>query len=290
MNDKQHINEILNECIDKIASGQTLSDCTAAYPEHEEELVALLEIVVLTHETASGTRPSSYAKKQGLRRLNEALDDKLARRPTLTQWFEWCSPMTRPIFASVFAIVVMIFTATGANIMASDSVPGDVLYWVKISRENVGSFVPQSDVSKAQRQVRLADKRAHEIALLMEKGNFVEAGEHTLKINRHLNQSAQLVGLRMSTNPIELPSRTIPANSIKDLADLKTQLRKNKTISSALLSSYPWSAPIGERQMVRDMIRRNNVIYAAMIASLENETAGAWPPFYRMEPSRYRGR
>ena len=264
MGNGRHLDDILNDCIERLAGGETISDCIAAHPRHEEELTPLLEVAAATLQAASSATYTPAAKARGLDRLNEAIANRSERWWALFRWPDWRSPVARPVVAGLSVVLVIAATAMGADAMASDSAPGDALYWFKTSKENISLHIPRSDVSKAE--------------------------EHSGQVRRELTQSAQLVGLSMSTNPIELPSRTMLSTSKKDLEDLKARLHRNRIVSSAMLSAYLRTVPPDDRQMVIDMKRRNELVYRAMIAVLENGDGAVGPPFYRTEPPRSTGR
>jgi hypothetical protein len=290
MGNERQLDDILNDCIERLAAGESIADCIAAHPRHEEELTPLLEVAAATLQAASSTTYSPAAKARGLDRLNEAIASRSERKWALFRWPGWRSPVARPVVAGISVVLVVAATAMGADAMASDSAPGDALYWIKTSKENLSLRMPKSDAAKAQEHARLAGERTHEVGQLIDQGKFVEAERHSAQVGRQLTQSAQLVGLRMSTNPIELPARTVSLTSKKDLEDLKARLHRNRIVSSAMLSAYLRTVPPSDRQMVVDMMRRNELVYRAMIAVLESGDGAAWPPFYRTEPPRSSGR
>ena len=61
---------------------------------------------------------------------------------------------------SVFGFV-LVFAAFGsiATVAADDTVPGDTLYWVKLTKENVMLAFSRSDNGKAQTHAELAGER-----------------------------------------------------------------------------------------------------------------------------------
>jgi hypothetical protein len=192
--------------------------------------------------------------------------------------------------AGIAIMLVITGTAMGANAMAEDSAPGDSLYWLKTRKEQISLLMPGSDISKAQQHARLADERTREIGQLIDAGKFVEAERHTAQIRLQLNQTTQLAGLRMSTNPLELPPRALRPDVQRELVDLATRLQQNRLVFAAMLSAYLPSLPPGEKKMVVEMMRQNELVYRTVIAVLESGDALVWPPFYRTEPPRSTGR
>ena len=278
-----HLDDILNDCIDRLAAGETVDDCIAAHPEHATELAPLLDVAATTLKAARSTTHSAEAKTRGLRRLNAAISERPRRRAAPFGWFGWRSPMARPLVVGATVVLLATGLAMGADAAASDSVPGDVLYWVKSSRENISLMMPRSDMSKAQEHVRLADKRSREIERLMDRGKFVEAERHSSRLRSHLNQSAQLVGLTMSTNPIGMPTRTIRPVFRHDRDQLAARLQQNRIVFRAIMSAHLPTVPPSERRMILQMMREQELVYRILITVLESDGAAVWSPFYRIE-------
>ena len=176
--------------------------------------------------------------------------------------------------------------ALGADVAASDSVPGDSLYWIKTSKESLLMRLPKSDMSKAQDHARLAQKRGHEIGQLLDKGRYVEAEKHQRQVDLNLSQSVQLVGLRVSTNTTEMPSRGISPGNRAELDALTASLEQTWAASHTVLSVHLVSASPEDRVMILGLMQRNKLIYRTLIALLESGDSPNWPPFYRTEPPR----
>ena len=59
---------------------------------------------------------------------------------------------------------------------------------------------------------------------LVRMGDIPAAQKHSVTISLHLSRSAELVGVTMSTNPIEMPARTGATAADNDVAQLKLLL------------------------------------------------------------------
>jgi hypothetical protein len=287
---KDQLDEILNDCIDRLARGETTDSCVTAYPEHTKELEPLLAVAAATLKAARLTTYSAEAKARGLRKLNEAVTARPRRRAAPLGWFGWRSPMARPLVVGVAVVLFATSLAMGADAATSDSVPGDLLYWVKSSRENISLMVPRSDMSRAQEHARLADERSREMDRQMGRGNFVEAERNSSRLRSHLNRSAQLVGLTMSTNPIEMPTRTMPPVVQQDRYELTARLQQNRIVFRTIMLARLPSALPSERRMIIQMMREQELVYRILITVLQSDGAATWAPFYRIEAPLPAGR
>jgi hypothetical protein len=281
------LDDIVNDCIERMASGEGLEACLASYPDDRGQLAPLLEIAATTMETASAISPDAMARQRGLQRLNDAVAERGARKGGLHfPRFIWQSPVSRPVVAGALVLLVATGMALGADVAASDTVPGDSLYWVKTSKEKMLMMLPKSDMSKAKDHANLALERGNEIGRLMDRGRYVEAERHWRQVNRNLSQSAQLVGVRVSTNTTEMPSRGMSSTSRADLDALTARLEQTWAASHAVLSVHLISASAEKRVMILGLMQRNKLIYRTLIAHLESGYSPSWPPFYRTEPPR----
>ena len=74
-----YLDEILDECIDRINRGQDVEACLAAYPDYAEQLEPLLRTMFQTQAVYSFV-PSASAKREARQRFNTALDRLEQRR------------------------------------------------------------------------------------------------------------------------------------------------------------------------------------------------------------------
>jgi hypothetical protein len=285
MASSDHLDDIVNDCLERMARGEGIEACLASYPEDRGQLLPLLQVAATTLEAASAISPDAMARQRGLQRLNEAVAQRGARKSGLRlPRFIWQSPVSRPVLAGALVLLVATGMALGADVAASDSVPGDTLYWVKTSKENLMLMLPKSDMSKAKDHTRFAQERGDEVGRLMDRGKFVEAEEHWGQVNRNLSQSAQLIGVRLSTNTTEMPSRGMNPANRADVDALTAALEQTWAASHAALSVHLVSASPKDRIMILSLMQRNKLIHRTLIAFLESGDSPNWPPFYRTEP------
>jgi hypothetical protein len=283
----ERLDKIVNDCLERMASGEPVEACLASYPEDRGQLAPLLKTAAKTLMAAATVGPDAMARQGGLQKFNEAVAQRATRKRELRlPRFIWQSPVSRPIVAGALVLLVATGMALGADVAASNSIPGDSIYWVKTSKENILMKLPQSDMSKAKDHVRLAQKRGNEMGQLLDKGMSVEAERHYGEVNRNIGQTLDLVGLRMSTNTTEMPTRGFSTANRAELDAIKAILERNWTASHNALSVHMVSASDKDRIIILGLIQRNKLMYRTLIAFLESGDAPNWPPFYRTEPPR----
>ena len=104
-----NLDEILDECLDRISRGESLDACLADYPEYVGQLKPLLQAMLQTREVYSFA-PSASAKRAARQHFNVALDQLKQRRwqrqPLLTRVF------ARPrVWATVAAGIIILLVA-----------------------------------------------------------------------------------------------------------------------------------------------------------------------------------
>jgi hypothetical protein len=176
----------------------------------------------------------------------------------------------------VIGLVVGLFSATmtvGTGVASSDSVPGDPLYWVKTTRENISLMLPQSDMDKARAHIGLAGERGREIKKVVSRHRSGRAEQLADRINYHLRESAGLVGITMSTSPIEMPHRRPRFRRAETAADFRGRLERNEEFLRMGLPELLARMPADDRRAV-ELMRRGLVLrYRTLIVAMEDESA-----------------
>ena len=179
--------EILDECIERMARGATIGDCLAAYPELAAELEPLLQ-VALAATSASSVEPRPEFRAAARYRFYSAMAARKKRvskhRIPLLGWrWQWK-------WVGVVAAVLALFALGGGTVAAtSDNVPGEALYGVKIFIERVRLGLAFRDIDRARLNLRFAENRNAEIAEMIRRGNLEEVDELSLRLANHLQEA-----------------------------------------------------------------------------------------------------
>lgn len=287
-----NFDNVLNDCIEMLADGADIRQCLAAHPDHAAELAPLLRVASAAMRASQAIAPDAAAKARGLARMNAALASKprrTRRRFALPRLF--ARPLSGPIIAAFGLVFLTIVAAGGTTVAASDSVPGERLYWVKSARESMEAWMAHSHESKAHLHARHARERGREMGMLISRGRVQDADLALIRMQRHLAESANYVGVALPTHAAELPLRYIDrqrlpvANALRQtLAHDEAYVREHL---SAHLSALLALAPERDTPRVWQLIHRSDLGYRIVIVALEEHSGTPHYDFGNRESRRH---
>lgn len=89
-------------------------------------------------------------------------------------------------FVSAIVVVILILGLGGGVVLASqESLPGDILFPIKLFSEEIEKFLARGDFSKAEISLKLTDRRLKEVVKLISFDDLEENQEH---INKNLER------------------------------------------------------------------------------------------------------
>jgi hypothetical protein len=180
---------ILEDCLKRMHAGASIEDCLAAYPAQAEALIPLL---LVTSRVRKIARPQARpeAVQAGLERILSVVSTQniaqgVSAQPVSKGWLSRYSERiittlkiilfgkenTGMKFALRLAIDVMVILVIGGiftvNASAS-SLPGDTLYGVKRTWEDVRLSLTLNSQSKQQLQTNLSAQRRQEVQSMLQ--------------------------------------------------------------------------------------------------------------------------
>lgn len=255
-----HFDNIVNECLERLAAGESVMDCLARYPEHADELAPLLGMMHATTQASRAAMPSVAGKARGMERMQAALAKgrhRRGRRLQLPRIF-W-RPITTPI-AVAFAVVFLAIVAAGGTTVASaDSIPGEPLYPVKSIREGVEERIARSDEHKAQVHAKLARERGREMRELIVRGRIYEAEVVAFRLHKHLNKSANHMGVVVSSHFVEMPR--VPVHPSHSADALRQRLSHDEAYVKGQLTAVVKQVPEPHKHRVWRLMYQSDLGY-----------------------------
>lgn len=121
------LDDALDDCISRLALGQTISDCLPYYPQYAEVLRSLLETGSLIEQI----QPDSVEVAAARERVRARIHAYAKTRPTRRRSYGRLAVL-------VASLLVVFASALG---FAENSLPGDALYSVKRLSENARSML-----------------------------------------------------------------------------------------------------------------------------------------------------
>lgn len=275
-----YLDDVLNECLERLTDGDTVEHCLASYPGERAQLEPLLITSAATIEVAETITYRLDAKQRSFYKLTAALADRdRAPKTSRFAWLmDWRSKVVRTAAISLGAAVLISGTAFGASKASEGSVPGEPLYAVKTLKEDISLMMPKSDITKAKEQAHLANVRAEEIGTLIDRGQFKQANELVVRVTYHLNSSAQLVGVTVTTiNPMVEPVQTAPRTRERETSELVSFYERDSQLVRGRFERQMARLSPEERQEVYIMMAQWEFMSRMYMQALYYDGPPTWP-------------
>ncbi len=166
-----NLTTILDDCLQRIAAGESVAQCLARYPEAAPELAPMLAAAeqLRAFSTARLTEGQRQRAKVALREELAAQRTRGSRSafPLGLAWPQWR-------LAPIAALLAVVLFSTVAFSGVAASQPGDLAYPVRIAVERAPVLLQASADGRATAELALADRRlddmrrageAHPVAL-----------------------------------------------------------------------------------------------------------------------------
>lgn len=186
MSKKSEFDNILDECLERLMSGETIEACLAAYPAYAAELEPLLRMAVDAWEAAAIKPRPEFRDRAGYEFQAAICEMEPVKARSFFGWL--------PRWAAVVAgvIVVVLLAGTGTVAASANSLPDEPLYQVKLATEAVRLTFITSALGKAELYAKFADERVEEIVRMAEKGKVEQVEKATERMNNQLIAMANL--------------------------------------------------------------------------------------------------
>ena len=206
MKKNRKFNNILDECLERLlAKGETIEQCLQSYPEQADELEPLLQTALATKK-ASAIQPLPDFRAKARYQFRSALQEIEQKRRL--PFFGW-----QRRWATAVTMVLVLLLAGGSTVVAaSNSMPDEPLYPVKLATEQVQLALTPSALGKAELYAKLADKRVAEIIYTANKGKAKQVEEVTQRLDSHLARIAVLAAPQKKEAGVLMapPPRVVP--------------------------------------------------------------------------------
>ncbi|MBI4337192.1 MAG: DUF4382 domain-containing protein [Chloroflexi bacterium] len=187
-----NLDRIFDECLDRmLLHGESVESCLAQYASHAGHLEPLLRTVARAGKAYAAV-PTDAAAARSRQRLESTIQE-LLQVPEQHKRRERMGPPL-PRFglrapgwatAAVALLLAVVLGLSGTVAASGNSLPGQALYPVKHTTEEVRLALEFSQEGKASLYLAYAERRAHELDALLKSGEMsqVEAVEVQLRRN-----------------------------------------------------------------------------------------------------------
>jgi len=240
---RKDFERILDKCIARIASGEAdIESCLNEYPEYAAQLRPLLEIAMLLYkEPQPQPRPDVVSRGEGLLRdkvlekrrsktprrgLARVIVDKIGIDRSAARRIPPLPKHSRLRWVVTFAgIVALVAIGVGVITASSHSMPGDVLYPMKIAAEQFRLML-LSEESKGEFHIALAERRMQEIAEMSRRGETGEVAKLVSMVSQHLDEAGEVIAATGEGEVAEELKTKLEESAVQQLAALEGTLHE----------------------------------------------------------------
>lgn len=180
------LENIFNECVERMLQGEGLESCLGSYPEEAVELEPMLRTAFDVRRRALPVQPHPEFENRTRVRLEGAQlyakHQKQAKRTGVFAWQRgWAYALT--------AILVILFASASTAAASSNAMPDEPLYPVKLATEQVRLAFTFSDAGKAKLHTQFAENRVQEIAAMARQGKTEQVATAIEKLDSNLEKA-----------------------------------------------------------------------------------------------------
>jgi Domain of unknown function (DUF5667) len=180
----KEFDNIFNECMERLlAGGETVGQCLQRYPAYAKELEPLLRTVVLMHKVAD-VKPSEEFRA----RARYQMQLKMAQSATPRR-------ITRhvPRWAIAACTAMLVFVLGGGSVLAAQNVmPGNILYAVKLTTEDLQLKLAGSTESKTEQYIAMANERITEMDWMVNNNKIQNLQAAASRLNNYYTGIGEL--------------------------------------------------------------------------------------------------
>ncbi|MCL4459443.1 MAG: DUF5667 domain-containing protein [Chloroflexi bacterium] len=237
MPEKRRVEGVLAEALEELGKGhKNIEEISAEYAVLGADLAPLLRLALELHYPKD-VEPSPQFKRLARARLMQRICAEPVTRWSLLRYLNWESPikirrMSMPALIVAIILAITVMASGGTAVAAQGSLPGDPLYTVKTSLEQLQLGLAPSAEAKAQVYEELAAKRLSELAKSIQLGRSEAAGDLAEQYRRNVDKA---VGLLVE-DEAEGKDVTVP------LARLQENLARQQSALARVMESAPAEA------------------------------------------------
>jgi hypothetical protein len=180
METNKNIDNLLNECLERIFHGENLEEVLKSCPAEAKELRPLLQTALMVKKAAA-ISPSPEFRARARYEFHQTL----LREKTAKQGFSF---NFLPRWAAAVSLALAVVLASGGAVAAStNSMPDSPLYPVKLATEQAHMTITFSDEAKAELYAEQTDTRVAEIIYMANKGDTAQITALSQRLDERMN-------------------------------------------------------------------------------------------------------
>ena len=195
----REFDEALQSCLDLIRGGrETIDSVVALYPEYADELRAQLEIATWLTSAGNSLNPRPGFVSASRRRLVSRIQqESRSPLPVPLTWGERLGQLfsAQKLAPVGFVLVLMLgLFVSGTVVSASQkAIPGDTLYSVKLTLEQIALATSLDDKSDAELQIQFVENRLTEVQALIVEERYDEVVETIQESTEQISKTLEII-------------------------------------------------------------------------------------------------
>jgi len=176
------VEDILDNCLERMFKGESIEDCLKNYPERASELEPLLKASAAFIRKSAAIQPAPELKARTRSQLQELLYAKREKkREKIPIWHrKWAVAMT--------TVLVIAFAGIGIVVASTNALPDEPFYPIKLAAEQVRLSLTFSDMDKGRLNIQFAERRVEEIAEMARQGKNDKIPVLVEQVANHLDK------------------------------------------------------------------------------------------------------
>ena len=279
MSRKIKIEDILDNCLERLFKGESIEDCLRDYPWQASELEPLLKTSLALLQKSAAIQPNPEFKANvgsQLQGMLRAKRDKAEKKAMGSIWRRrWAVAMS--------TVLVVLLAGIGTVAASADALPDESLYAVKLATEQARIALAFSGTDRVELHIQFAERRATEIAEMARQGESGEIPALTEQVANHLDKVHEVEKAQefegrepkmLAPAPAPVPG---PAGKAWDYTEggepeekLKTMLGESRARSLSVLQAALTKTPKGAKSSLEQAIRDVEQDYDEALSNLEN--------------------
>ncbi|MEE4194748.1 MAG: DUF5666 domain-containing protein [Anaerolineae bacterium] len=191
---KSKLDQVLDECIRAIRSGDSIADCLERYPQHTEALADLLPMASALSAIPVPTG-SETARRESENRMLAAFYEKSGQTPVSKSFFVRYTERIQTTISDLFGnitgkelqkmntkvqmiiaavLVTVIVATTGVGVASANALPGQALYPLKNSIQQVRLFLTLDEQARGELEEKFRLEYLDDVRVVMEEGDEAE--------------------------------------------------------------------------------------------------------------------
>ncbi|MGB8982647.1 MAG: DUF5667 domain-containing protein, partial [Anaerolineales bacterium] len=162
--------EVLEICLEEIEKGADIDTVLFRYPELAAELRPILEASAGAKRMAVATPAAEVVRRNRIRLLQQAAEMRASKRSARRFWFA----SARRVAVTLTVVAALFISGTGLVQAASTTVPGDNLYPVKRTWEDLLLLFTFNLQQREALEVEHENERLHELQEVFAEGRSTE--------------------------------------------------------------------------------------------------------------------